>query len=68
MVAHKKVLPDTKFLMVIPANIDKMMRERLFDDDKGRIPKGSISNYIVGLIKRDLTDNAPVDLLNLLED
>jgi hypothetical protein len=66
MPAHKK--PSVKkVLLVLPVSLDEQMRERLFNDEMGRIPKGALSTYVVNLIKRDLNDNSPIDLLGLLE-
>lgn len=68
MPAPKQPIKVERQIIVLPVTLLEQMRQHLFDDEKGRIPRGSISDYISELIRKDLNERKPVSLLDLLGD
>jgi hypothetical protein len=66
MPAHQNPVSTEKQMIVLPTALVQSMHQHLFNDEKGRIPKGAISNYIAGLIKKDLAEKKAVNLLDLM--
>lgn len=69
MPAPKAAVKVDKVIIVLPVDLRERMQQHLFDEERGRIPKGAISDYITSLIRRDLsgkTASAVADLGDLL--
>lgn len=64
-----KLTYETKAVLVtLPLALEKLMRDNLFDESKGRVPGGAVSKYIESLIRRDLERVKGVTLEDLLEE
>lgn len=59
---NTKVVP-----IVFPTSVDTAMRNMLFSEERGRVPGGAISEYVVSVVKRDLTRITKTNLDDLLE-
>lgn len=62
----KHVSPKKQVLVLLPENLDKAMRDMLFDEKRGKVPGGAISSYIEALIRKDLNKLEQTSLEDLL--
>lgn len=62
-----KLTYETKAVLVtLPLDLEKLMRDNLFDESRGRVPGGAVSKYIESLIRRDLERVKNISLSDLL--
>lgn len=65
--ARPKKSYKTKIVpIVFPQSVDKAMRDMLFSEERGRVPGGAISDYVISVVKRDLRRISGVNLDDLI--